>query len=211
MLTRTEELFPPYLLLPRGVRSTAPRAAGRDKLVQTALGPELAVCAAISEREQEHGLSAARETKDQRQIALLDARERALQERHERQNGERYVRWRRPPIRETCIVPFVERVKALAPIARTGSREFGAGHARRGKRASLAIEAWETSYAKTCWKFIWEEYGDSVASKMTSAGDGDFVTFIRAIAEYASGARIEAGFGGSARIAVKWGRRMAAA
>ena len=174
--------------------------------MQTAFEPELSAGAAISEREREHGPSATRETTNRREIAYLDAYDRHLQQRSERESGERFVPWRGPPVRGTCIDPLVARLRALADLAEEGARKFGAGHARRGKRASLALDTWETSYAKRCWKFICEECGASAANKMSSADDGDFVTFIRAIAEYASGEKIETGFGGAAKIAVKWGR-----
>jgi hypothetical protein len=208
VMTGVEELFPPYLSLPRGVpvkvRSKASRAAS-EKLLQTAF-PELASADAISEREEQFGLCAARVTTDQRQIVFLDAYDRAKQARSDRERGELYVPWPGPPIRETCIVPTVERDRALVELARKNAREFGVGHARRGKLASLAREAWERGYAKRCWTFIRAKFGDATAVKMTAAENGDFVALIRAIAEYASGQKIESGFGGAAKIAVKWGR-----
>jgi hypothetical protein len=139
-------------------------------------------------------------------LPFLDACDRAEQELKDRERGERFLPWRGSLIREACIVPLVKRLTALEELARRDARESGAGHARRGKLPSMAREAWEPAYAKKCWEFIRERVGDAAASKMSAADTGDFVTFVRAIAEYASGRKIERGFGGAAKIAVKWGR-----
>ncbi len=131
-ITGVEELFPPYLLLPRGLPSIAQRDAALEPGMQTAFEPELSAGAAISEREREHGPSATRETTNRREIAYLDAYDRHLQQRSERESGERFVPWRGPPVRGTCIDPLVARLRALADLAEEGARKFGAGDTRDG-------------------------------------------------------------------------------
>jgi hypothetical protein len=207
VLTRTEELFPPYLLHPRGADSRPPRLSGKDELVQRAFEPELRPLREIEEGEK-RARPAQYRTNDPQQLAILEAYRQHQRECAERETSTKYARWRGPPIRDLCVVPFVERLKAFGQLAGIGSREFSGHSARRGQLAALALDSWQVTYAKISWEFIWRECGAAVALCMPSSETGDFVTFIRAIAEYASGQKVEAGFGGAAKLAVKWGRDM---
>jgi hypothetical protein len=72
----------------------------------------------------------------------------------------------------------------------------------------LARAAWEVEYAKVCWRCIQDQFGDGVACGLSAGAEGDFVQFIRAMAEYASGNRVESGFGGAAKEALAWGQLM---
>jgi hypothetical protein len=102
-------------------------------------------------------------------------------------------------------------VTALGKLAMKGSREFSADRVGRSKLPSLAIAPWEVLYAKICWRCIQGQFGDGLACGLSASADGDFVQFIRVMAEFASGNLIESGFGGAVKEALAWGKEMAKA
>ena len=130
VLTGVEELFPPYLMVPRGVqRSKTRTVATDDHDLKTAFEPELRVLRDIEEREQQGGEAAS--TNDTHQLALLKNYENALTERANRQTSaeayslglppgkeEKYIPWRGPPVRTILLDPFIQRLTALGTLAK---------------------------------------------------------------------------------------------
>jgi hypothetical protein len=221
-LTGIEDPVSPYEALPRG---PAPRAlSNRDsKDFDIAFGPELETLRKIDERET----SQAGDTTARDQIELLDRYDRAMDERYtmaatlspELPWSERtdplgaisrahYDGWKGPPARQVLLEPLIARLRALSSLAEKASRSFSSDQVGRGKRLSLARAAWEVEYAKICWRCIQDQFGDDVASGLSASAEGDFVQFIRLMAWYASGKRVESGFGGAAKKALAWGRKM---
>ena len=184
-LTKTYELFPPYLPRPRGSSAEALPRNRDDERYRTAFAPELRILDAINERP----FSASHDTNDPEQIALLNAYEKAKSERDARRTAECYIPWRGPPVRETCVEPFVSRLVAFKQLAESGAAGFGKGGA--GRLASVAIKSWENAYAKICWTFVREQCGDAVACNLKAGEERSFLKLIRAIAEYASGKNVE--------------------
>jgi hypothetical protein len=224
-LTGVEDPVSPYAALPRGPASHA--LGNRDsKHFNVAFGPDLETLRKIDERET----SQARNTTDRDQIEKLDQYDRAIYEREARaailnpslpwsertdpygaRDRARYDKWRGPPARQVLLDPFVARLRALSALAENASKAFSSDMVGRGPRRSLARAGWEVEYAKVCWRCIQDQFGDDVACGLSASPEGDFVQFIRVMAEYASGKRIESGFGGVVKEALAWGRRMSSA
>jgi hypothetical protein len=153
------------------------------------------VLSSIDEREMSQALA----TNDGEQIALLARYEKALARRREKE------KWIGPPGRDVLLEPLQERIYALAKLSRSAQEEFKPSGTRRGKFPVMARGAWQVEYAKICWRCIRAEFGDE---KAFAAVKSAFLEFIRAMAEFASGNRIETGFGGAVRQALAWGKRL---
>jgi hypothetical protein len=220
-LTGVEDPDSPYEALPRGLASQA--LSNRDsKHFHVAFGPDLETLRKIDEREP----SQFRNTTDRDQIKQLDQYDRAIYERaaraailnpslpwsertdpHGAMARARYVKWGGPPARQVLIEPFVARLRALSALAENASKTFSSAMVGRGPRSSLASSAWQVEYAKVCWRCIQDQFGDAMACGLSAGPEGDFVQFIRVMAEYASGKRVESGFGGVVKKALAWGRQ----
>ena len=70
------------------------------------------------------------------------------------------------------------------------------------------MSSWQVTYAKICWRCVQDGFEDGASRSLSADCDGEFVSFIRAMAEFASGKRIESGFGGAAKVALAWGKMM---
>jgi hypothetical protein len=224
-LTGVVDPASPYAALPRGPASQA--LSNRDsKHFNVAFGPDLETLRKIDERET----SQARNTTDRDQIKQLDQYDRAIYEReartailnpslpwsertdpHGAMARARYDKWGGPPARQVLIEPLVARLRALSALAENASKTFSSDMVGRGPRSSLASSAWQIEYAKVCWRCIQDQFGDDAACSLSATDNGDFVQFIRVMAEYASGNRVESGFGGVAKEALAWGRRTSSA
>ena len=147
----------------------------------------------IDEREMSQALAT-----NMARIALLARYEKALARRREKE------KWIGPPGRDVLLEPLQERIYALAKLSRSAQEEFKPSGTRRGKFPVMARGAWQVEYAKICWRCIRAEFGDE---KAFAAVKSAFLEFIRAMAEFASGNRIETGFGGAVRQALAWGKR----
>jgi hypothetical protein len=217
VLTGVEDPVSPYLARPRGAAQTT---SNRDsEQFNVAFAPELRVLKTIETRELSEAPHLPLD-RDREQIDLLDRYDCALVERDARERifnpslpwahrpvsgvGDRYDRWKGSPARQVLLEPFMARVTALGKLAMKGSREFSADRVGRSKLPSLAIVAWEVLYAKICWRCIQDQFGDGVACGLSASTDGDFVQFIRVMAEFASGKPIESGFGGAVKEALAW-------
>ena len=193
-LLGAEDPIAPYLALPRG--SASKKLGNQDSdSFNVAFAPELQVLSSIDEREMSQALA----TNDGEQIALLARYEKALARRREKE------KWIGPPGRDVLLEPLQERIYALAKLSRSAQEEFKPSGTRRGKFPVMARGAWQVEYAKICWRCIRAEFGDE---KAFAAVKSAFLEFIRAMAEFASGNRIETGFGGAVRQALAWGKRL---
>jgi hypothetical protein len=196
-LLGVEDPVAPYLALPRGSASKKFGNQDNDNF-NIAFAPELRVLSLIDAREMSQALA----TNDGEQLALLARYERALARRREKE------RWIGPPGRAVLLEPLQERIYALAKLSRAAQEEFKPSGTRRGKLPAMARGAWQIEYAKICWRCIRAEFGDEVAFRLSAAEASDFVEFVRAMAEFASGKKIKTGFGGAVRDALAWGKRL---
>lgn len=223
VLLGAEDPTAPYLSRSPGSESSS---RGREEKYKVAFGPYLQALAEIEAREANPNTpwssSLARETKDEAQLALLDRYSRAIAARALRWRSmnqglawSEYTPpqttlelWRGPPAREVLLDPLRDQIDALGVLAETAHRAASSALTVRGRRA-LATDAWEFTYAKICWRCVQAEFGNDRACGLSADKEGDFVSFVRALATFASGEKIKSGFGGVVAEVLAWGKKMA--